>query len=478
MRKLFKVTAGLLSVMYKILPFFIGMYCYYPIFIEQEERVYPLLDCIYASFKLYSGSTESGVPGGGLLQLARFLALAAALSIAINLLNKMNDLINGLKLLNPNSTVVYGNSDYGVYLYDTLPAGQRIRGEDKFIKNASRYLLMFSSDRENLEFYNRYYDELREKRVYIMLENISRQNIENPLVTVFSISESCARQYWKSYPVEKSEKIAVIGFGHAGEDILKFGLQINLIDPDQHFEYHIFGDGSRFRREHTELEHMSPDEIIFHDDGLYEYADMADFDRIIICGNGNACSNANDDGSGNIETASKLLTAAAVTAPIYIYAPNGDIVTNLFGRERMICFGTAREMISADGIFNERATETARRQHEAYAEQYGGDPWEKLDSFKRYSNISSADYMFTVERLISKGVSSEKIAELEHIRWCRYHYLNNWKYGKEKDPQKRLHNCLIPFSELSPEEQLKDTQAIEAKRNNGVASNNGAASSN
>ena len=436
------------------------MYCYYPVFIEQEEHIYPFLDAVYSSIKLYSGCTESGIAVGGLLQLARFLALAATLSILINVFNKMNNIINCIKLLSGDSTVIYGNSSYADYLYESLEKRIRIRGEEKkFIKNASRYMLMFSSDTENLEFYNRNYERLKEKNVYIMLDDVSRQNIENHLITVFSIAENCARQYWKDNPAEKSEKIAIIGFGNIGENILLYGLQVNLIDTEQHFEYHIYGNGTSFRREHTALDKMAPDEIIFHDSGICEYSEIQDFDRIIIC-----------DGTGdsNIITASKLFASASINCKVYIYAPNGDIITNLFGSEKIKCFGTAKEIASVDIIFNKRLMEDARKQHEFYFKKYGGTPWEKLDCFKRYSNVSSSDYMYVIERLLENGMPFEKLAELEHIRWCRYHYINNWKYGKVTDSSKRIHNCLIPFSELSDEEKAKDVEAIKSKMQNNV----------
>ena len=270
-----------------------------------------------------------------------------------------------------------------------------------------------------------------------MLDNVSRQNIENHLITVFSIVENCARQYWKNNPVEKSEKIAIVGFGNTGENILLYGLQVNLIDPDQRFEYHIYGNGTQFRREHTELDKMTPDEIIFHDNGTYEFAEMQGYDRIIIC-----------DGmeDSNIITISRLLAFAPVNCKVYLYAPNGNIITNLFGNNRITCFGTAAEAASTDIILNEKLMEDARRQHEFYFKKYGGTPWEKLDCFKRYSNVSSSDYMYMAEHLLKSGMSFETLAELEHIRWCRYHYIHNWKYGKITDSIKRTHNCLIPFS--------------------------------
>ena len=112
--------------------------------------------------------------------------------------------------------------------------------------------------------------------------------------------------------------------------------------------------------------------------------------------------------------------------------------------------------------------EAARRQHEFYYEKYGGTPWEKLDAFKRYSNVSSTDYRHVINRLLKEGVSLETVAELEHIRWCRYHYLHNWKYGPVTDTARRIHNCLVPFSELSEAEKRKDIEAIKSTADQGV----------
>ena len=126
MKKFFQNINRLVGVLYKVLPFFIGMYCYFPAF-TQQDRMFPFLDAIYSSIKLYSGSTEDGIPIGGLLQLARFLALAATLSILIGALDKMNDLINWFKLLNPGATVVYGDSSYASRVLESL--NPRIKGK-------------------------------------------------------------------------------------------------------------------------------------------------------------------------------------------------------------------------------------------------------------------------------------------------------------------------------------------------------------
>lgn len=59
----------------------------------------------------------------------------------------------------------------------------------------------------------------------------------------------------------------------------------------------------------------------------------------------------------------------------------------------------------------------------------------------------------------------ELLAELEHIRWCRYHQFHNWrmgipKNGARKDATLRIHKDLIPYDELTEEEKKKDKDNI------------------
>jgi len=99
MKKTFQFLLNLINILYKILPFFIGIYCYYPVFMRQEEHIYPFLDAIYSSIMLYSGEIESSIDISELLllQFARFLALAVTLSVLINAFNKMNSIVNYIK---------------------------------------------------------------------------------------------------------------------------------------------------------------------------------------------------------------------------------------------------------------------------------------------------------------------------------------------------------------------------------------------
>ncbi len=47
-------------------------------------------------------------------------------------------------------------------------------------------------------------------------------------------------------------------------------------------------------------------------------------------------------------------------------------------------------------------------------------------------------------------------AEASHESWMKEKVDNGWVYGEKKDPDLKQHPCLVPFQELSTEEQSKD----------------------
>lgn len=55
-----------------------------------------------------------------------------------------------------------------------------------------------------------------------------------------------------------------------------------------------------------------------------------------------------------------------------------------------------------------------------------------------------------------------------HESWMREKEKNGWVYGKTKDEQCKTHPCLVPFDQLSREQQLKDVlfrQIVHAFKN-------------
>ena len=96
----------------------------------------------------------------------------------------------------------------------------------------------------------------------------------------------------------------------------------------------------------------------------------------------------------------------------------------------------------------------------------------KLKKILKGSNIASADYHEIRKLLLMKAkkegteLSMEQLGQMEHIRWCRFHYLNHWTYGvpengKNKDAVHKIHVCLLPFEKLTKEDQKKDYEAVE-----------------
>lgn len=134
--------------------------------------------------------------------------------------------------------------------------------------------------------------------------------------------------------------------------------------------------------------------------------------------------------------------------------------------------------------------------------------WCGLNTFLRYSNVATADHIPEKVRLILKKSPEQKIPELEermeqvldvfkeknlratkrqslgkeiieiyqnlseedkkelwrveHIRWNRYHFMNNWDYytpekeGERKNVKMRKHSLLLRFTQLPKEQQKKD----------------------
>ncbi len=52
------------------------------------------------------------------------------------------------------------------------------------------------------------------------------------------------------------------------------------------------------------------------------------------------------------------------------------------------------------------------------------------------------------------------LADGEHEGWMDDRRANGWRFGKHRDNSKKLHNCLVPYGKLSPEDQNKDCNQV------------------
>jgi len=106
-------------------------------------------------------------------------------------------------------------------------------------------------------------------------------------------------------------------------------------------------------------------------------------------------------------------------------------------------------------------------------------PWSELTDDKKRSNLDAAEHIPVKLSLIGHGICSikdkailqtpdisdaeiELLAKVEHERWSREQKIQGWKYGEERNNEKRIHPSLKPWDKLPESEKDKDREAIYA----------------
>jgi hypothetical protein len=54
----------------------------------------------------------------------------------------------------------------------------------------------------------------------------------------------------------------------------------------------------------------------------------------------------------------------------------------------------------------------------------------------------------------------EKLAEAAHKVWMDGRLRDGWKYGLVTDKEKKIHNCLIPYDDLSEDDKESDRDMV------------------
>ncbi len=347
-------------------------------------------------------------------------------------------------------------------------------GGRKALLPAGCYVLM-GSEEENFSFYAKYKNRLRDKPVFLKCNSRDFQAADTNL-HFFCPEEIAARIYGRQAGIYEQArekgyrlKIVILGFGRLEQELLLWGLQNHIFSPDQKLEYHVFGDGSKFCALYHELGQIR-DPVIFHREPWYEeLALLQGADRILI-----------RDGQELRE-----LLFALPEKTIDVLAGRGSMHKLLEDQERLRIFYWEQEAGKPAYIFREKLFLRAKELNLEYAHIYSQVEkteenretlWKELDTFTRYSNISSADYHEVRLAMLEDWKREQKkshpdqdyleyLAQLEHIRWCRYHYLNNWqqgmpKNGKHKDKKRRIHKDLVPYEELSEADREKDREKV------------------
>lgn len=451
-----------------ILPLFLGL-------IGLVEAGEPFLDALFYSISMYAmGFTDT--PPNLWVEVGRWLAPLATASGVLLAVIAIRDRIRAyLCYCRGNSVAVYGPEAEKAAILDRL-GRQGIDGGERLVR-AHRYILL---GEDGLDFYAQNRKKLEGRDVYLKCSSLPAQAVSDSHLRLFCPEEITARLFWKKqnlYALSAAHahrlSIVFLGFGRLGENLLTYGLQDNIFSPDQEITYHIFGADGQYAATHTQLDQIE-DHVVFWDEPWYTRLSLLENADLILV----------PEQDGQLSLLQNLLLAT--TRPrFHVFAAGNAGIDLLDGQKRLEIIPWLEEVQSPEYIFSDVLYRRAKRINLRYAHLYSGveeneqtleEQWAKLDAFTRYSNISAADYHEMCRAMLkTMGVAAEEsalspellelLAELEHIRWCRYHYLNNWRRGtpedgKRKDAERRLHADLIPYRELTEGEKEKDRENI------------------
>jgi hypothetical protein len=344
-------------------------------------------------------------------------------------------------------------------------------------ERVNNHILMFSDDINNISFYAAHEKKLKGKNVYMLLHQVDATLLEaaddeEASLHFFNIYDLLARTYWKENNLydkrKKALKIAIIGYDEVGIAIFKYGFLNNIFALGQNIEYHLWGCDEFEKKFVKGLETMNADRIIVHEgEWDQDIESISEMDRIIYTLK-----------EHTVESLQRMLYINP-EAEIHCYSENMTDLSDLYLSKRLLTFGDMKNVITEDNIKGETLYELAKLFNYDYCLRYSGrkapanyrkemeEEWKKLSGFFMDSNVARADHYWIEQKLKEdKEMSEEDAWRLEHIRWCRFYFINHWIYNEVRNNEKRQHPMLVEYDRLPEAEKAKDgiyDERIEAE---------------
>ena len=385
-----------------------------------------------------------------LLDVARWLAFFVMGSSVVSILAEKagTSVVNFVKCFHPASTAIYGDTIYAKNLKKDIGWVAMLTTTVPIFR-AKKHVIMLDNDKKSLDFYAKHRSTFNEKSTTVILDKVTSDCMHRKNLHVFSVTESCAEEYWKNNIATGNEKIAIIGFGSLGQAILEAGLLLNVVSLRQNIEYHIWGECTNYKGIHPQLfdsegylQCDKKDRVVFHNEswqcGLEREVGI---NRIIL-------SETPNENLSNLSSILRLLCCERCTK-IHVYTEDR---IECFADDRITHFGMAETLFTKEIVLEEKLLENAKNLHKQYNKK-GGQEWDSLSAFMKRSNITASDYAFVINAHL-KNLELSELAELEHIRWCRFYFMHNFRYGEIKSEKLRTHNKLVPFENLPLEDKM------------------------
>lgn len=454
-----------------------------------EAGVQRLSDAMYGAVTIYGMNLQDGYRYNIWLEIARWTGPLVTAVAILYVCRWVGTMIHWkFTCFAEDSVAVYCDDDTKITFDKQKHAV--IYPKREFVSNAKSHIIMLETDEESLRFYEKNKNELKGKKVYIGLREISYGLVKDQKgISFFDIDGTISRKLWKEQiklwekPADRKVcSITICGTGHLGRNILNYALMLNLYSLEQQITYNFVGDNNIYQIEHRDFQMENNDQLNFYSaksegiDEMLKNSDIVILTREIpveqlqvigvLCNHGEIYyydpAGEPQNGSTSRRNDESDTTGEAEEGGIAKYLEFKNLHP----------FGCNKTIFTDENIRKNKLILSAMEQNFNYLksikkigqEDTKESKWEELDRFDKWSNISSSDYA-TVIRALRDKVRIEELAELEHIRWCRFHYLNHWKFGKcnegNRDKQKKIHTCLRPYGELSLKEQKKDIQTVK-----------------
>ncbi len=314
---------------------------------------------------------------------------------------------------------------------------------------------------------------ISELPVEVYARTVNGEDTLSGNIHFFQSYECCAREYWRQKPLLRRERrIVLIGFGHYGAELLKYAILTNVLSPDHHVAYHVFGDAKQFLQMHDQLgvafslqrEAGDRDSLIFHtDDWAADHEVLAAADRIILCDD--------DEQTGwNIFWHLRRYYPIRGRIDLRSSRPIPDVSH----------FGVTSDIYTPEHVLRTTLNQVAVAMNNLYRSSHPETAldWDQLTDNLRQSKIAASEHLFVKVRILLEDETLtdltpdtlarayavycenirdparlEEYRKIEHLRWLRFYVYHNWTYGAARNPALRQDPGICPYEALSPREQ-------------------------
>ena len=451
-------------------------------------------------------------PTNLLIEIARWCGVLFALNVIYSIIemsvSRTKEAFSLKRAVrDPRTVAVHGDDEFADTIAENL-GGLVIRSCNPIALQAKTQIIMFSRDSDVISFYRTNLKHFTNKQeVYLSLDSIGEFLPARKNVFPFSMSDVCAELYWADNPVTSRERIIIIGDGVFAESILAHALLVNIFSVEGGVDYRVYGDYRQFLALHPnfiDAVNINGDTVQFYDKSWFDDIECVRCaQRIIIVGN---------DADEDLEITLRL-RSLGIDIPIHLRSNGDEHLDLLQDRGVVQAFGTARQLCTKAIVLQQIQHDAGKICDIAYrlgtegcngctrqnnfpladiiegasddekisikvdrlstvnfslclrCERFLHD-WDVLDTFTKRSNYAVAAHDSQKIRLLGDlslqyGVPAEdlftrlslqdrdRLQEIEHIRWMRFHYLNNWTFGAgKKDKIRKTHPYLVPYADL------------------------------